>query len=111
MNVVAEPRRARRQLGLDGLYAAIDEYLTGRENLNMIGRLYHLGRRRSRVRAAELPAQFGLTDAADRPARTYPAACVAAWTWRARWLRSRRCCSWTSPRPAWTPALDWTCGR
>ncbi|GAA4832545.1 daunorubicin resistance protein DrrA family ABC transporter ATP-binding protein [Actinomycetospora corticicola] len=71
IDVLAQPREVRRRLGLSGQYAAVDEYLTGFENLDMIGRLYHLGRRRSRERARELLAQFSLSDAGDRPARTY----------------------------------------
>jgi ABC-2 type transport system ATP-binding protein len=71
LDVLSDPRGVRRKLGLSGQYSAVDEYLTGFENLDMIGRLYHLGRRRSRERARELLAQFDLVDAADRPARTY----------------------------------------
>ena len=71
MDVLRDPGGVRRQLGLSGQYAAVDEYLTGYENLDMIGRLYHLGRKRSRERARELLAQFDLVDAGDRPARTY----------------------------------------
>ena len=71
VDVLADPRGARRRIGLSGQYAAVDEYLTGYENLVMIGRLYHLGRPAARERARELLAQFGLEDAADRPARTY----------------------------------------
>ena len=71
IDVLREPGAVRRRLGLSGQYAAVDEYLTGFENLDMIGRLYHLGRRRSRIRARELLRQFDLEDAADRPARTY----------------------------------------
>ncbi|GLZ51392.1 ATP-binding cassette domain-containing protein [Actinomycetospora sp. NBRC 106378] len=71
VDVLVRPREVRRRLGLSGQYAAVDEYLTGFENLDMIGRLYHLGRRRSRERARELLAQFSLSDAGDRPARTY----------------------------------------
>ncbi|MGH3816106.1 MAG: ATP-binding cassette domain-containing protein [Pseudonocardiaceae bacterium] len=71
LDVLADPRGVRRRLGLSGQYAAVDEYLTGFENLDMIGRLYHLGRRRSRDRARELLAQFDLVDAGDRPAKTY----------------------------------------
>ncbi|MEJ2866705.1 ATP-binding cassette domain-containing protein [Actinomycetospora sp. OC33-EN08] len=71
IDVLADPREVRRRLGLSGQYAAVDEYLTGFENLDMIGRLYHLGRRRARERARELLAQFSLTDAGDRPTRTY----------------------------------------
>jgi ABC-2 type transport system ATP-binding protein len=71
IDVLADPRGVRRRIGLSGQYAAVDEYLTGFENLDMIGRLYHLGRRRSRERARELLAEFRLEDAADRPTKTY----------------------------------------
>jgi ABC-2 type transport system ATP-binding protein len=71
VDVLADPRGVRRRIGLSGQYAAVDEYLTGFENLDMIGRLYHLGKRRSRERARQLLAQFSLEDAADRAARTY----------------------------------------
>ncbi len=71
VDVLADPRGVRQRIGLSGQYAAVDEYLTGFENLDMIGRLYHLGARRSRERARELLRQFRLDDAADRPAKTY----------------------------------------
>jgi ABC-2 type transport system ATP-binding protein len=71
VDVLADPREVRRRIGLSGQYAAVDEYLTGFENLDMVGRLYHLGRRRSRSRARELLERFRLTDAADRPVKTY----------------------------------------
>jgi ABC-2 type transport system ATP-binding protein len=71
VDVLADPAGVRSRIGLSGQYAAVDEYLTGYENLEMVGRLYHLGRRRSRDRARELLGQFGLGDAANRPAKTY----------------------------------------
>jgi ABC-2 type transport system ATP-binding protein len=61
----------RSRIGLSGQYAAVDEYLTGFENLDMIGRLYKLGRRGSRERARELLERFALTDAGDRPVKGY----------------------------------------
>lgn len=61
----------RGVIGLTGQYAAVDEYLTGRENLEMMGRLYHLSRKDSKRRAEELLEQFELTEAANRPAKTY----------------------------------------
>ncbi|WP_098484989.1 ATP-binding cassette domain-containing protein [Georgenia soli] len=70
-DVLREPGLVRERIGVSGQYAAVDEYLTGFENLDMIGQLYHLGRRRSRERARELLARFRLDDAADRPTRTY----------------------------------------
>jgi ABC-2 type transport system ATP-binding protein len=71
VDVVADPHGVRRQIGLSGQYAAVDEYLTGFENRDMVGRLYHLGRRRSRARARELLERFRLSDAGDRPVKTY----------------------------------------
>ena len=61
----------RRVIGLTGQYAAVDENLTGRENLHMIGRLHHYSREDSAARSAELLDRFELTDAADRPVKTY----------------------------------------
>jgi len=71
IDVAKDPREVRRRIGVSGQYAAVDEYLTGFENLDMVGRLYHLGRAASQARARELLAQFRLDDAADRPAKTY----------------------------------------
>lgn len=71
VDVVARPELVRERIGLSGQYAAVDEVLTGRENLVMIGRLYHLGRQRSKERAAELLERFDLTAAADRPVKGY----------------------------------------
>ena len=71
IDVLRRPRDVRKVIGLSGQYAAVDEYLTGYENLDMIGRLYHLGRSPARARALELLEQFRLDDAADRPVKTY----------------------------------------
>ena len=70
-DVVARAADVRREVGLTGQYASVDEALTGRQNLVMIGQLLDLSARAARARAAELLEWFGLTDAADRPARTY----------------------------------------
>jgi len=70
-DVVRDAAAVRRSIGLAGQSAAIQEELTGRENLELVGRLYHLGRARARSRAAELLEQFGLLDAADRPAKGF----------------------------------------
>jgi len=70
-DVVREASAVRRSIGLSGQSAAIQIELTGRENLEIIGRLYHLSRRDSRARAVELLEQFDLTDAADRPAKGF----------------------------------------
>ena len=71
LDVMREPARVRAQIGLAGQYAAVDENLTGFENLEMVGRLYHLGRRVARERAAELLDEFDLADASTRLVRTY----------------------------------------
>jgi ABC-2 type transport system ATP-binding protein len=71
IDVVKHPDQVRPLIGVSGQYAAVDENLTGYENLDMVGRLYHLGRGPSRVRARELLERFGLTDAGDRPVKTY----------------------------------------
>jgi ABC-2 type transport system ATP-binding protein len=70
-DVVRQAAAVRRSIGLSGQSAAIQEELTGRENLEIIGRLYHLGKTEARLRAAELLEQFDLVDAADRTAKTY----------------------------------------
>ncbi len=71
LDVVTDAARLRTQIGLAGQYAAVDAKLTGRENLEMVGRLYHLPMARARERAEELLDGFELTYAADRPSRTY----------------------------------------
>jgi ABC-2 type transport system ATP-binding protein len=70
-DVVAAPGAVRKRIGLSGQFAAVDENLTGFENLDMIGRLYRLGRDKARVRARELLDRFDLAEAADRPVKTY----------------------------------------
>jgi ABC-2 type transport system ATP-binding protein len=70
-DVVRDAARVREHIGLAGQYAAVDENLTGLENLEMVGRLYHLGRRPSRERAHELLRDFDLSEAAERLVRTY----------------------------------------
>jgi ABC-2 type transport system ATP-binding protein len=71
LDVVRQAGELRSRIGLTGQYAAVDEYLTGRENLEMVGRLYHLPRKQARRRADELLERFDLVDAATRLARTY----------------------------------------
>lgn len=70
-DVVRDANRIKSQIGLAGQNVAIDEYLTGQENLDMIGRLYHLSAHDAKRRALELLVQFDLTDAAGRIAKTY----------------------------------------
>lgn len=71
INVREAPEDVRRVIGLTGQYAAVDEYLSGRENLHMMGRLYHLSKADAKRRAEELLEQFDLVKAADRSSKTY----------------------------------------
>src|ERR1035438_8906617 len=70
-DVARQPQRVRARIGVTGQSATMDELLTGRQNLDIIGRLYHLGAARSRQRAGHLLGQFGLDDAAGRLVKTY----------------------------------------
>ena len=70
-DVVNEPGEVRKRIGLSGQYAAVDEHLTGYENLELIGRLYRLGARNAKQRSWEMLERFSLTDAGDRPVNTY----------------------------------------
>jgi oleandomycin transport system ATP-binding protein len=70
-DVVREPDKVRRSIGLTGQYASVDEDLTGRQNLVLFGMLLDLGRRAAKERAVELLEWFDLSEAADRPAKTY----------------------------------------
>src|ERR671933_2023561 len=71
LDVVRQADQLRARIGLTGQCAAVDEYLTGWENLEMVGRLYHLPRAQARRRADELLARFDLVDAAARLVKTY----------------------------------------
>jgi ABC-2 type transport system ATP-binding protein len=70
-DVVGQPREVRRRIGLAGQYAAVDEVLTGRENLVLLGTMLHLGRREARRRADELLARFDLSPVGGRAVGTY----------------------------------------
>lgn len=71
IDVSKHPNEVRSRIGLSGQYAAVDEYLTGFENLYLFGKLYRLGRGNARDRARELLERFDLTEAGDRPVKTY----------------------------------------
>src|SRR5947207_819284 len=73
LDVVKDAVGIRSIIGLAGQYAAVDEMLTGRENLELVGRLYHLGRAEAKRRAVEVLERFRRTDAADRTVKTYSA--------------------------------------
>ncbi len=71
IDVIKNPKAVRQIIGLSGQYAAVDETLTGWDNLVMFGQLYHLSAAKARTRATELLAQFSLADAAHRPIKTF----------------------------------------
>ncbi|OEJ33468.1 ATP-binding cassette domain-containing protein [Streptomyces subrutilus] len=71
IDVLKHPNEVRRAIGLSGQFAAVDEYLTGRENLQMVGQLYQMKAKAAKARAEELLERFNLSDAADRTAKTY----------------------------------------
>jgi ABC-2 type transport system ATP-binding protein len=71
IDVIKHPEKVREVIGLSGQYAAVDEILTGYDNLVMFGQLYHLGKKNSVLRANELLERFNLTEAAKRPIKTY----------------------------------------
>jgi ABC-2 type transport system ATP-binding protein len=70
-DVVSQPLTVRRSIGLTGQYAAVDEILTGRQNMEMFGRLFHLGTKRAKQRAVELFERFDLVEAADKGVKEY----------------------------------------
>lgn len=71
IDVLAHPEQVRRMIGVSGQYAAVDENMTGFENLDMVGRLYHLSPNQSRARARELIDMFDLVEAGDRPVKGF----------------------------------------
>lgn len=71
VDVVKDPTKVRTLIGLAGQYAAVDPFLTGRENLIMVGRLYRLSAKESKKRAQDILEQLDLVEAADRPVKTY----------------------------------------
>ncbi len=111
LDVKRDANALRAHIGLAGQYAAVDENLTGFENLEMVGRLYHLPRRVARERATELLGSFGLEDAADRLVKTYSGRHAPPPRPRRRARRAARpCSSSTSRRPGSTRAAASACG-
>ena len=99
LDVVGQADELRSRIGLTGQYAAVDEYLTGRENLQMFGRLYHLPRKEVRRRADKLLERFDLVDAATRLVKTYSGGICAAGSISPRASSSPRRSSFSTNRP------------
>ena len=111
LDVVGQAEEVRYRIGLAGQYAAIDPNLTGRENLRLTGRLAQLPTADAHARADELLERFQLSDAGDRPARTYSGGCAAASTSPPPWSSVPRWSSSTSPPPGWTSTAATPSGR
>src|SRR3954469_25867493 len=110
-DVVDDAPAVRELLGLTGQFAAVDEILSGRENLVMFGRLFDLSPAEARRRADELLERFDLADAADRPARTYSGGMRRRLDLASSLLTRPRSSSSTSPPPDWTRAAVTRSGR
>jgi len=104
VDVLADPEAARRVIGLAGQYAAVDEALTGRENLLLVGRLNHLSRAEGRSRATALLNRFELAEAADRTLKTYSGGMRRRLDLAAALVARPPVLSWTNPPPGWTRA-------
>ena len=112
LDVVKDAKRLRSNIGLAGQYAAVDENLSGYENLDMVGRLYHLGKATAkRARATSCSSASSSPTPPTVPSRPTRAACGAGWTSPPRSSPARPCCSSTSRPPAWTRAAASACGR
>jgi hypothetical protein len=109
-DVARDPDAVRAAIGVTGQLTAVDNLLSGEENLLLMADLRHLERAQGRRRAAELLERFDLTAATSRP-RPSPAACGGASTWPWAWSATRGSSSWTSRPPAWTRAAAAPCGR
>jgi len=109
-DVRANPDAVRARIGLAGQYAAVDIHLSGRENVEMVGRLYGLSRRDARTRAAMVLERMGLAEAADRRVRAYSGACDVVSIWPRPWLDGRGCSSSTNRPRAWTRRAAANCG-
>jgi len=109
-DVLREAAVVRSLIGLTGQYAAVDENLTGRENLEMVGRLYHLGGSESRKRAGELLESLDLTEAADRRVKTYSGGMRRRLDLAPVWWHARRCYFWMSRLPASIQGAVLACG-
>ena len=111
IDVLARPGKVRSVIGAVSQHSGAIGLLTGQENLAMQGRLYGLGGRDLSRRVTQLLEAFGLTEAANRQARTYSGGMRRRLDIATVLGTGRRCCSWTSPPPALTRRVARICGR
>ena len=110
IDALRDPRQVRRVIGLAGQYAAVEEAMTGRENLVMVARLFGHDRRTAAANAEAVLDQLDLTDAADRLVRTYSGGMRRRLDLGASLVGGPACCCSTSPPPASIPAAGSSCG-
>ncbi len=108
-NVVKKPREVKKHIALTGQYAAVDEILTGRENLNMIGKLLDIENRKEKV--ATLIEQFDLHDAADRRVSTYSGGMKRKIDIAMSLMGTLASSFWMNRRRAWIPGAESQCGK
>ena len=109
-DVRREPDAVRRSIGLAGQFAAVEPAMTGRENLEMVARLFGRDRRAARAAATDVLAQLALARTPTASCAPTRAACAASSTWARAWSARRGCSCSTSPRPGSTRAAGWSCG-
>ncbi len=107
----SDPDAVRAAIGVTGQFSAVDNLLTGEENLVLMGDLHHLGRRRSRLRAGQLLDQFGLVNAGKKVAATYSGGMRRRLDLAMGLVGQPRGFPWMSRPPAWTRGPAATCGR
>src|SRR6266542_3835232 len=110
VDAASEPAQVRKIIGLAGQSASVEPAMTGRENLDFVGRLFGLDRGEARSAAAAVLDRLDLADAADRWVRTYSGGCAGDWIWERAWWDDRSCSCSTNPPPASTRAAGWRCG-
>ena len=110
IDVVRQPGRVRRVIGLAGQHAAVEPAMSGRENLRMVARLFGHGRRESGAAAAAVLDQLDLVETGDRLVRTYSGGMRRRLDLGASLVAPRASCSSTSPPPAWTHGAATSCG-
>src|SRR5579862_2308818 len=111
IDALRRPARVRQVIGLAGQFAAVEEAMTGRENLEMVGRLFGLGRKEARAAAVRVLGQMQLTADADRLVRTYSGGMRRRIDLGVSLVGTRACSCSTSRPPAWTRAAAPALGR
>ena len=110
IDALRHPARVRQVIGLAGQFAAVEPAMTGRENLEMVGRLFGLKPRRARAAAATVLEQLQLSEDAGRLVRTYSGGMRRRLDLGASLVGAPACCCWMSRPPAWTRAAASSCG-